>query len=112
MTFFKFQLEYFSKQAELHATLDHCAQYEKQKKVQAIAGYWPDLVRYRRLSRPHPPHPPPGRSRDRRGFQHHRHPPHPRGSPAHQMIKKYNIHVWDFLLFFILFANSISSSCV
>ena len=25
MTFFKFQLEYFCNQAELHATLDHCA---------------------------------------------------------------------------------------
>ena len=26
MTFFKFQLEYFCNQAELHATLDHCAE--------------------------------------------------------------------------------------
>ena len=29
MAFFKFQLEYFCNQAELHATLDHCALFEK-----------------------------------------------------------------------------------
>ena len=28
MTFFKFQLEYFCNQAELHATLDHCGPAE------------------------------------------------------------------------------------
>ena len=31
MTFFKFQLEYFCNQAELHATLDHCVLMDFKK---------------------------------------------------------------------------------